>query len=129
MGGMTISGVAIACGAWTSHPSLAVALLSLGAGALYFTVGAYWSSTVHLSKAHAGTLSGLMNTGANLGGSLSPTLTPWLADQWGWSGALATAAGIALIGGVMWWRIDPGAGLASVPSASESTLRKSPALR
>jgi ACS family glucarate transporter-like MFS transporter len=88
-------------------------LLSLGAGFLYFTVGAYWSCTSDLSKAHAGTLSGLMNTGANLGGSLSPVLTPWLAERIGWAGALGVAALVALAGGLMWFMIRPGGGLRS----------------
>jgi ACS family glucarate transporter-like MFS transporter len=111
IGGMGLSGASIALGAWTDHPVPAVLWLSFGAGCLYFTVGAYWSSTVHLSRPHAGTLSGLMNTGANLGGSLSPTVTPWLADEFGWPAALGVAAGAACLGGLLWWWIRPGDGL------------------
>jgi ACS family glucarate transporter-like MFS transporter len=85
---------------------LAIVSLSVGAGCLYFAVGAYWASTSDLSKTHAGTLSGLMNTGANLGGALSPSLTPWMAAQWGWSVALAAAGAIALLGAVLWLKID-----------------------
>jgi len=83
----------------------------LGAGWLYFAVGAYWASTTDLSKTYAGTLSGIMNTGANLGGALSPTVTPWLADQWGWPVSLLVAALIAVAGALMWLMIDPGKGL------------------
>jgi len=111
--GMMLAGVCIIAGAFTEHPFIAIALLSLGAGWLYFSVGAYWSSTVDLSKDHAGALSGLMNTGANLGGVLSPTLTPWLAQHLGWGAALAAAAVIAMIGGALWWKITPGMGLRS----------------
>jgi ACS family glucarate transporter-like MFS transporter len=111
IGGMGLSGASIALGAWADHPVPAVLWLSFGAGCLYFTVGAYWSSTVHLSRPHAGTLSGLMNTGANLGGSLSPTVTPWLADEFGWPAALGVAAGAACLGGLLWWWIRPGDGL------------------
>lgn len=128
MGGMMCSGLAIAFGAWSPSPSLAVLFLSLGAGCLYFTVGAYWSSTVHLSKPHAGTLSGLMNTGANVGGSLSPSLTPWLADHVGWSGALLLAAGIATLGGVLWTWIDPGKGLAPAGAEEAASLRNGPSV-
>ena len=113
MAGMGLSGMSIALGAWVDHPVPAVLWLSFGAGCLYFTVGAYWSSTVHLSRPYAGTLSGLMNTGANVGGSLSPTLTPWLADQFGWAMALGGAAGAACLGGLLWWWIRPGDGLSS----------------
>lgn len=109
--GMGLASLSIVLGANVQHPLLAIFLLSLGAGWLYFTVGAFWSSTVDLSKNYAGTLSGLMNTGANLGGTLSPTLSPWLAEQFGWSASLGVAAGAALVGSLLWWRIRPGDGL------------------
>jgi ACS family glucarate transporter-like MFS transporter len=52
-----------------------------------------------------------MNMGANIGGAVSPTITPWIADQWGWPVSLATAAFIAFLGGILWLNIDPGKGL------------------
>lgn len=109
--GMMLAALSIIIGAVVNEPFTAIALLSLGAGWLYFTVGAFWSSTVDLSKAHAGTLSGVMNTGANLGGTLSPTLTPWLANHFGWSVSLGVAAAMAFIGALAWMRIRPGDGL------------------
>jgi len=116
MAGMLLAGAAIGLGALVDSPYLAIASLSLGAGWLYFSVGAYWSSTSDLSKIHAGSLSGLMNTGANIGGALSPTVTPWIAEQWGWPVSLGAAAAIALIGGILWLKIDPGKGLTKVTS-------------
>jgi ACS family glucarate transporter-like MFS transporter len=116
MAGMMLAAGTIGLGAVVESPYLAIAGLSLGAGWLYFTVGAYWSSTSDLSKTHAGALSGLMNTGANIGGALSPTITPWIAHQWGWPASLGAAAAIALIGGIMWLKIDPGKGLKNVKS-------------
>ena len=106
--GMILAAVFIIIGANVEAPYVAIGFLSLGAGWLYFTVGPFWSSITDLSKPYAGTLSGLMNTGANLGGTLSPTLTPWLADSYGWPIALGLAAGIAFIGGVCWLFIRPG---------------------
>ena len=111
MTGMGLAAGSIALGAVAESPYLALASLSLGAGWLYFTIGAYWSSTSDLSPTHAGSLSGLMNMGANLGGAISPTLTPWLAQQWGWDASLGLAAFISLLGGIMWLRIRPGDGL------------------
>ena len=70
--GMALAALSIIGGAAIEEPFAALALLSLGAGWLYFTIGAFWSSTVDLSKTHAGTLSGVMNTGANLGGTPLP---------------------------------------------------------
>ncbi len=123
--GMILAALFIIIGANVEVPFIAISLLSLGAGWLYFTVGAFWSSTTDLSKTHAGTLSGIMNTGANLGGTLSPTLTPWLAHEIGWTGSLGGAAIIALLGGLCWVFIRPGDGLKELPSQTESNLAES----
>ena len=117
--GMILAALFIVIGANVKLPALAIGMLSLGAGWLYFTVGAFWSSTTDLSKAHAGTLSGMMNTGANLGGTLSPTLTPWLAHEIGWTGSLGAAACIAFLGGLCWVFIRPGDGLKTLPSPTD----------
>jgi ACS family glucarate transporter-like MFS transporter len=109
--GMVLAALFIAGGAIIDSPHWAIINLSFGAGWLYFSVGAYWSSTSDLSKTHAGSLSGLMNMGANVGGAVSPSLTPWIAEQWGWPLSLSVAALIALAGGLMWLRIDPEKGL------------------
>ena len=113
MTGMVLAGCAIALGGVVDSPFLAITSLSFGAGWLYFAVGAYWASTTDLSKAHAGTLSGIMNTGANIGGAISPTLTPWLANQWGWPVSLGVAAAIAIVGGILWLKSSPETGCAN----------------
>ena len=109
--GMILAALFIIIGANVEAPYVAIGFLSLGAGWLYFTVGPFWSSATDLSKPYAGTLSGLMNTGANLGGTLSPTLTPWIADSYGWPVALGLAAVMAFVGGLCWLFIKPGLGL------------------
>jgi ACS family glucarate transporter-like MFS transporter len=109
--GMLCSALCVFTGPRAPEPHVAILLLSLGAGFLYFTVGAFWSSTIDIARRHAGTLSGIMNTGANLGGTISPTLTPWLAEQFGWNFAVGFAAAVAAVGGVLWLLIRPGDGL------------------
>jgi ACS family glucarate transporter-like MFS transporter len=101
-GGMLLTGLLIFSGAMAREPYTAIVLLSLGAGILYATVGAYWASTIDLSHEHSGALSGLMNMGANLGGTLSPTLTPLIGETWGWPAALTVAAGVAFLGSLLW---------------------------
>ncbi len=100
--GLLLTAGFIYTGAMADDPYAAIVLLSLGAGILYATVGAYWASTIDLSRHHAGALSGLMNMGANLGGVISPTLTPLIGDAWGWPAALTVAAGAAVLGGLLW---------------------------
>jgi ACS family glucarate transporter-like MFS transporter len=109
--GMVLSGTCIVAGSQVAAPYAAIVLLSLGAGFLYFTVGAFWAGTIDLAPRHAGTLSGMMNTGANLGGTISPTLTPWLAEHFGWTVSLGVAAGIAWLGGLLWLWVRTGDGL------------------
>jgi ACS family glucarate transporter-like MFS transporter len=100
--GMLLTSMLIYSGALVQDPYSAIFLLSLGAGILYATVGAYWASTIDLSQKYSGTLSGLMNMGANLGGTLSPTLTPFIGEKWGWTAALIVAAAVAFLGSLLW---------------------------
>jgi len=100
--GMLLTAVLIYAGAIANDPYMAILLLSLGAGILYATVGAYWASTIDLSHEHSGSLSGLMNMGGNLGGTISPTLTPFIGERWGWPVALTVAAAVAVIGALLW---------------------------
>jgi MFS transporter, ACS family, glucarate transporter len=106
--GMTMGAATMTIGALSASAVPAVLFLSLSAGCLYFAIGAFWTATVDISKRHAGTLSGLMNTGANLGGVVAATLTPWIAVRLGWPSAFVGAALITLAGASMWVKIKPG---------------------
>jgi ACS family glucarate transporter-like MFS transporter len=106
-GGPLAGSVFIYLGAATPDPYLAVLFLSLGEGALFLSVAAYWATTIDLAKRYAGTVSGFMNMGGNLGGTLSPTLTPLLAQQFGWNSALYVAALLALLGAFFWLGVHP----------------------
>jgi len=103
--GMFLTSLLIYSGAVAKGPYTAVLILSLGAGILYATVGAYWASTIDFSHKHSGALSGLMNMGANLGGTISPTLTPFIGEKWGWPIALTVAAGAAFLGSLLWFGV------------------------
>ena len=43
-----------------------------------------------------------MNFGSNLGGLISPALTPWLANRIGWGSALSLTAGLAVVAALLW---------------------------
>jgi len=43
-----------------------------------------------------------MNFGSNIGGMISPALTPWLAARIGWENALTLTAGLSLAAGLLW---------------------------
>ena len=48
-----------------------------------------------------------MNMGSNIGGLISPALTPVLAGLFGWEAALLVSAALALIAAALWLRITP----------------------
>jgi ACS family glucarate transporter-like MFS transporter len=46
-----------------------------------------------------------MNTGGNVGGLISPVLTPFLAQSIGWPAAITVACIISGAGGLIWFLI------------------------
>jgi len=50
--------------------------------------GPFWATAIDLGGKEVGAAGGIMNTGANLGGFIAPTLTPLIASVAGWSWAL-----------------------------------------
>jgi ACS family glucarate transporter-like MFS transporter len=48
-----------------------------------------------------------MNMGAQIGGVLTASLTPWVADRFGWTGSFLVAAGLCVIGAIAWVGIRP----------------------
>src|SRR5262249_42849873 len=110
--GIGISGLLLTAGfiwvgAAASDPYRAIVLLALGSASLFLTAAAYWASTMDLASSYAGTVSGFMNMGGNLGGALSLTLTPFLAQRLGWESALYVAAALALLGALFWLGVHP----------------------
>jgi ACS family glucarate transporter-like MFS transporter len=81
-----------------------IAAVSLAvATALVLSVeGPFWSAVTRMPGGRSGTAGGIMNTGCNIGGLLSPTLTPMLAASIGWEPALHVAAALAVLAAVLW---------------------------
>lgn len=107
MTAMIFSAVTLVAGVHATNINFAILGLSLGAGAVYVALAAHWAATIDLSKDHAGTVFGVMNWGGNLGGMVSPILTPILVKRFGWTPAFEAAALIILSGALLWLVIDP----------------------
>jgi len=110
--GMAIAGLAlcavfIACGTYASDARVASIILAGGAGALYLSQSSFWSVTADVAGEGAGSVSGVMNMGNQLGGALTASLTPYLAAQFGWSASFLVAAVLCLIAAILWFGIDP----------------------
>lgn len=105
--GMTMAGLAVFAGVLVTNIHIAIYGLSIGGGAIYFALSSHWATTIDISKEYAGTVSGIMNWGGNIGGIASPIVTPIIARKLGWTPALEIAGGIILAGGALWLFIQP----------------------
>jgi ACS family glucarate transporter-like MFS transporter len=96
--GMGFSVALLLVGAFHSDPFVAVTAMVL----LFFfnqlNEGPYWATSIAVGGRHAGAAGGVMNTGANAMGIVNALLVPFLAQGFGWTVAIASAAGFALLG-------------------------------
>jgi MFS transporter, ACS family, glucarate transporter len=94
-------------GSHVSGPPAAAMTLAAGAGALYISQSSYWSVTADIAGQNAGVVSAVMNTGAQIGGAVTATLTPWIALRFGWTSSFLAAALLAVAGAIAWLGVDP----------------------
>lgn len=97
-------------GARTPNAMVAVGALTACTVLVLSTEGAFWATMTQLAGERSGVAGGVMNFGSNLGGMVSPALTPWLAERIGWEAALTLTAGLAVVAGLLWLRVRVGDG-------------------
>lgn len=104
---IAIAGAFIALGSQVESARLASVVLAGGAGALYLSQSSFWSVTADIGGASAGSISGFMNMGNQIGAALTAIVTPWLATQFSWTASFFVAAALCLVGAVSWLTVDP----------------------
>ena len=104
---LALAGLLLGLGAREEEPYAAVALLTVCEALVMSVEGAYWASATEVARGHAGAAGGVLNTGGNVGGALSPWLTPAVAAVLGWVAALDVAAGLSVVGGLLWLGVSP----------------------
>jgi MFS transporter, ACS family, glucarate transporter len=109
-------------GARVENGYAAAGVLAVCTGLIMGVEGPYWATGNHISAKNVGFVGGLLNTGGNLGGVISPTLTPLIAQHFGWVRALDFAAVVALGAAVLWLTVIPSQKLEHDVSAPESAL-------
>jgi MFS transporter, ACS family, glucarate transporter len=105
--GLTLASLFLACGPLVSDARLATILLAGGAGALYLSTSSFWSVTADVGGNSAGSVSGFMNMGNQLAGTLTASLTPLIAAHFGWTVSFLTAAVLCGIGALAWLLVEP----------------------
>jgi ACS family glucarate transporter-like MFS transporter len=109
--GMVGSGVLLSLGAHTPNAYVAAVALAVSTALILCVEGPFWATMNDLAGERSGLGGGVMNTGCNVGGLISPALTPALGATIGWEPALHLAAGLAVVAGVLWFWITPTVGV------------------
>ncbi len=104
---ISVAGIFIALGSQVQSARLASVVLAGGAGALYLSQSSFWSVTADIAGASAGSVSGFMNMGNQIGAALTASLTPWIAARFGWTTSFLVAAALCLVGALSWLVVDP----------------------
>jgi ACS family glucarate transporter-like MFS transporter len=116
---MTIAGIFVALGARAEDVRVASVVLAGGAGALYLSQSSFWSVTADIAGGSAGSVSGFMNMGGQVGGAVTGSLTPWIAARYGWTASFLVASALCLVGAVCWVLVNPVNTLTAVRDSSE----------
>jgi len=101
------SAIFLVLGSEVHSNQLAGIFLAGGAGALYLSQSTFWSVSVDIAGPSSGIFSSIVNMGGQIGAALTASLTPWIAQRFGWTTSFAVAAGLALIGSLCWLLIHP----------------------
>jgi ACS family glucarate transporter-like MFS transporter len=107
MAGMAGAGVFISTGAHTTEAWLAALSLAIATALVLSVESPFWTTVAGLAGDRSGTGGAIMNTGCNIGGVVSPMLTPMLGEMFGWEPALHIAAGLSVLAALAWFWITP----------------------
>ncbi len=100
--GLAGSAVFTAIGAHTQHAYLAAVCLAIATALVMSVEGPFWATMTVVAGTRSGAGGGVMNMGSNIGGLISPALTPVLAASIGWEAALMVSAGFAVVAALLW---------------------------
>lgn len=112
---MIVAAIFVGLGTQVSDARLASIVLAGGAGALYLSQSAFWSVSSDIGGRSAGSISGVMNMGGQLGGAATASFTPFVAIHFGWNMSFWVAAGLCFLGALAWLLVDPHQQLTAAP--------------
>jgi ACS family glucarate transporter-like MFS transporter len=104
---MFLSAAFLVLGSQVHSPQAAGLILAGGAGALYLSQSSFWSVSVDIAGRSSGVFSSMVNMGGQIGGAVTASLTPWIAQRFGWVTSFAIAAALAVVGAICWMTVHP----------------------
>lgn len=94
-------------GSQVHSPRLGGVILAAGAGVLYISQSSFWSVSIDIADTNSGVFSSIMNMGGQIGGAVTASLTPWIAQRYGWTTSFTVAAGLAIFSAFCWMTVHP----------------------
>jgi ACS family glucarate transporter-like MFS transporter len=113
---LMVTAVFLVVGSQVRSPALAGVILAWGAGALYLSQSTFWSASIDIAGGSAGVFCSFVNMGGLLGGAVTASLTPWIAQRHGWNASFAVGAGMAVLGALCWLVVHPERALGAADS-------------
>jgi ACS family glucarate transporter-like MFS transporter len=103
---MPLAGALLLLSVDAANPYVAVAGLACCFAAVELNEGAYWGAAMTLGRGEAMAVSGVMNTGGNLGGIIGIPIIGYLAGEHLWHTAFVIGAGFAVASAAAWLGIQ-----------------------
>ncbi|MEK6398904.1 MAG: MFS transporter, partial [Terriglobus sp.] len=104
---LLFTAVFLLVGSRAQSPLRAGLILACGAGALYFSQSSFWSVSIDIAGRRSGIFSSIVNMGGQIGGAVTASLTPWIAQKFGWNTSFGVAAILAVVGAICWFFVHP----------------------
>jgi ACS family glucarate transporter-like MFS transporter len=104
---LPLAGVMLLAAADAPGPLLAVAALICSFFATEMTEGPYWAATMRSARADTMAATGVLNTGANIGGVIGIPIVAYLSGHHAWNSAFVTGLAFALFASGLWFFVDP----------------------
>jgi ACS family glucarate transporter-like MFS transporter len=98
----------------------AVAALVVTFGLVELNEGAYWATTMRVSRTDTAAAAGVLNTGGNVGGIVCQPIVAYLSASGAWNVAFITGTVFAVCAALLWLGIDPAR---TGPSAERTAAR------
>jgi MFS transporter, ACS family, glucarate transporter len=105
--GFGIAGLVLIPAAAADSASTALACLTIALAALELTVAVSWAIALDLGRDFSGSVSGVMNTLGNLGGTLGAVSIGYISTLLGWTWVFGAASAMCLLAGLIATLIDP----------------------
>ena len=106
-GASVLTALFLIMGSQVHSPMWAAIILAAGAGALYLSQSSYWSASIDIAGSNSGVFSSFINMAGQIGGAVTASLTPVIAQRFGWGMSFGAAAGLAIVAAICWMTVRP----------------------